>query len=119
VAVIFAPEVGAVYTHEVVPAVQLATLPPPEALQVTPAFLESLVTVAVMVRVCPWSIACEPPGNTETEIGGGPAGVFVQPETRKPVSNPTHTKMLAEIAENLFISCSLAQVKSGVRRAPS
>jgi len=38
---------------------------------VTPLLLESLVTVAVKLRVCPWSMFVCADGVTETEIAGG------------------------------------------------
>ena len=34
----------------------MLSVPGPESVQVTPAFAESLLTVAVMVWVCPWLI---------------------------------------------------------------
>ena len=42
----------------------------PDMLQVTPLLLESLVTVAVRVKVCPSSMAVWADGERETEIAG-------------------------------------------------
>jgi hypothetical protein len=43
----------------------------PESVQVTPLLLESLLTVAVKLRVCPWSMFVCAAGVTETEMAGG------------------------------------------------
>jgi hypothetical protein len=65
VAVIFAPEVGAVYVTGL-PVVAL-NVPPPLTVQLTPLPSESCATAAAMLSVCPWSIVCAAPGDNVTE----------------------------------------------------
>jgi hypothetical protein len=61
--------------------------PVPETLQVTPLLLESLLTVAVKLTVCPTSMLAGPAGARETEIAGGvddpPPQPHIRPRTEK------------------------------------
>jgi hypothetical protein len=76
---------GAVYVTGL-PVVAL-NVPPPVTVQVTPLPDESLATVAAMLRVCPWSIACAALGDTVTEIAGGVTGGVLALEPH-PYTNP-------------------------------
>ena len=68
---------GAAYVTGL-PVVAL-NVPPPVTVQVTPLPDESLATVAAMLRVCPWSIACAALGDTVTEIAGGGGVLALEP----------------------------------------
>lgn len=65
------PDAGALYVADV--EVWLDSVPGPVMAHVTPLLCESLATVAVTFTLCPWSMACEVPGERFTEIGCTPA----------------------------------------------
>ncbi len=78
--------------------VELVSVPPPETVQVTPAFFASFVTVAVTGTICAWSMLFVLPGVNATAIGGVPE----EPHPDKPNSTRTNKPESHDAAARRF-----------------